>query len=59
MTNKVMQCIEITKNTQILKIADFAVQSGLPTSEIKKNHRKNFAINRDLLNFGISIVHIR
>ena len=51
MTNKVMQCIEITKNTQILIIADFAVQSGLPTSEIKKNHQKNFAINRDLLNF--------
>ena len=28
--------IEITQNTQILKIADFAILYGLPTSEITK-----------------------
>ena len=51
MTNKVIQCIEITKNTQILKIADFAVQSGLPTSEIMKNHQKKLCTQSQFAKF--------
>ena len=39
------------QNTQILKIADFAIQSGFPTSEITKKKANNGSLNRNLLNF--------
>ena len=37
MANKVIECIVFTQNTQILKIADFAVWSGQITQTAQKN----------------------
>ena len=40
-----------TSCLKFLKVTDFAMKSGLPTSEITKNSPKNISLNRDLLNF--------
>ena len=51
MTYKVIKCIEITQNTQILKITDFTMSCGLPSSEIAQNSPKKRVTQSRLLNF--------
>ena len=49
--HNVISCRKVAQNTQILKIAKFAIEI---TSEItKKNNKKNDLLNRDLLKFGM------
>ena len=59
MAYNVISCQKVAENTQILKIAKFAIWSKLPTLEITQNTPKNGSLNRDLLNFLIGVVYNR
>ena len=50
MAYNVNSCRKVAENTQILKIAKFAI-IWVPTIEITKTTPKNRSLNRDLLKF--------